>query len=415
MNRPAEQNSNRLECRQGDNIRLSGLLLAGFISLGSVAGCNSNAKVQTTSKSKTPAVKISKIVAQGQILPAGGLIRLAATPGDVVDQIDVAVGDSVTAGQPLMTMRSLKIHEARMEALHSRLKDAKQQKESAIEQARLRVSATEIKLERIAAQTKSLARQDEILKLAEKQVAASESVFEKLSSIAKDPLTRDFVGSLQLQQQQIAVSEAQLKYRQQVESFQQTKEAAEFENVAAQEERRAANIALQVAQSSLAVAAIESELNALQIQQQSTTVVAPQAAVVVAINTRVGEAAAQFPLIELADETKTICEAEVVETDAGQIAPGQMVRIASPALPQDLHGKVLRRGQLVGRPQLPVADPLAKADYRSVTVAIEIDPKDVSIASKWLQLQVSVEIDLDSAKAPVAEKLQDPQATVPAP
>ena len=415
MNRPAEQNSNRLECRKGDNIRLAGLLLAGFISLGSVAGCNSNAKVQTASKSKAPAVKISKIVAQGQILPAGGLIRLAATPGDVVDHIDVAVGDSVTAGQPLMTMRSLKIHEARMEALQSRLKDAKQQKESAIEQARLRVSATEIKLERIAAQTKSLARQEEILKLAEKQVAASESVFEKLSSIAKDPLTRDFVGSLQLQQQQIAVSEAQLKYRQQAESFQQTKEAAEFENVAAQEERRAANVALQVAQSSLAVAAIESELNALQIQQQSTTVVAPQAAVVVAINTRVGEAAAQFPLIELADDTKTICEAEVVETDAGLIAPGQRARITSPALPQDLHGKVLRRGQLVGRPQLAVADPLAKADYRSVTVAIEIDPKDVSIASKWLQLQVSVEIDLDSANAQVAEKIQDPQAAVPAP
>jgi ABC exporter DevB family membrane fusion protein len=412
MNRPAEQNSDRIECHKGDILRLSGLLL-GLIS--AVAGCNSSGKAQPTTKAKVPAVKISKIVAQGQILPAGGLIRLAATPGDVVDQIDVAVGDSVKANQPLITMRSLKVHEARMHALHSRLEDARQQKENAIEQARLQLSATEINLERIAAQAKALDRQEAILKLAENQVAASESVFEQLSSIAKDPLTRDFVGTLQLQQQQMAVSEAELKYRQQVESFEQAKETAAFEEVAAQEERRAANMALQVAQSSLAVAAIESEMKALDLQQQSSTVVAPQAAVVVAINTRVGEAAAQFPLIELADETKTICEAEVAETDAARIAPGQLARIASPALPQELHGKVLRRGQLVGRPQLAVADPLAKADYRSVTVIIEIDPSDVSLASKWLQLQVRVEIDLDSVKSPAAPTLQLAPDTVSAP
>ncbi|MDX1928650.1 MAG: HlyD family efflux transporter periplasmic adaptor subunit [Pirellulaceae bacterium] len=418
MNRPAEQKSDRIECPKGDGIRLSGWLLAGLVSagtvvsVGTITGCNTSTRAPTAAKTKTPAARAAKIVAQGQILPAGGLIRLAATPGDIVDSVEVSIGDPVTAGQPLITMRSLKIHEARSQALQSRLQDAKQQKQNAIEQARLQLSATEVKLDRIASQAQALVRQEEILKLAEKQVTASENIFEKLSSIAKDPLTSDFVGALQLQQQQLAVSEAQLKYRQQAESFQQAKETAEFEKVAAEEERRAASMALQVAQSSLAVAAIESELNALEIQQQATVIVAPQAAVVVAINTRVGEAAAQFPLIELADDTKTICEAEVVETDAALIAPGQTVRITSPALSRELRGKVLRRGQLVGRPQLAIADPLAKADYRSVMVTIEIDPNDVPIASKWLQLQVNVEIELEAAKATIAEA---PQATVSAP
>ena len=255
-------------------------------------------------------------------------------------------------------------------------------------------SATENKLAQIAAQAKALGRQEEILKLAEKQVTGSEKALERLNSIATDPLTSNFVGTLQIDQQRMALNEAQLKYRQQVENFQQAKEAVEFGAVAAEQESKAAKLAVQTAQSSLAVTAIEAEMKALEFQQPSAIVTAPQAAVVVAINTRVGEAAAQFPLIELADVTKVICEAEVVETDAALISPAQAVRITSPALPHELHGRVLRRGQLVGRPQLAVADPLAKVDYRSVTVTIEIEPADVPIASKWLQLQVSVEIEL---------------------
>ena len=394
MNWPSQHERDRPECHTGEFGAALKLMLVGLITLTVTPGCNSGSSTGTTVKAKPPIAKPSKIVAEGQILPAGGLIRLAATPGDIVDRVDVGVGDYVTAGQPLIIMRSLKLHEARVEALQRRFEDAKQQQASAIEQARLRLTATENKLAQIAAQAKALNRQEEILKLAEKQVTGSEKALERLNSIATDPLTSNFVGTLQIDQQRMAVNEAQLKYRQQVESFQQAKEAVEFGVVAAEQESKAAKLALQTAQSSLAVAAIEAEMKALEFQQPSAIVTAPQAAVVVAINTRVGEAAAQFPLIELADVTKVICEAEVVETDAALISPAQTVRITSPALPQELHGRVLRRGQLVGRPQLAVADPLAKADYRSVTVTIEIEPSDVPIASKWLQLQVSVEIEL---------------------
>lgn len=411
MNRPPEHKSDRIDSHRGVRVSLFALLLAGMLTLAALEGCNSRSTTRSTTNAKPPIPRPSKIIAQGQILPSGGLIRLAATPGDIVEQIHVAVGDSVTANQPLMTMRSLKLHEARTQALRSRFEDAKQQQESAIEQARLRVAATEVKLDQVVAQSKALERQEDILKLAKKQVTESEKVLERLNLIAKDPLTSDFVGILQIEQQRIAVGEAQLKYRQQAESLQQAKESSEFGAGAAESELRAAKLALQVAQSSRALATIESEMQALEIQQQSAVLNAPQAAVVVAVNTRVGEAAAQFPLIELADVTKTICEAEVVETDAALIAPNQFARITSPALPQELHGKVLRRGQLVGRPQLAVADPLAKADYRSVVVVIEIDPADVPIASRWLQLQVSVEIEIsaDNASDNRATKADAPQ------
>ncbi len=129
--------------------------------------------------------------------------------------------------------------------------------------------------------------------------------------------------------------EAELKYRQQVESQLQAEESAALSSSAAQQELTAAQLALEVAESSLAVTAIESELKALEVQEESALVRAPRDAVVVAINARVGEPVSQVPVIELADISKLICEAEVVELDAKLIKPSQRATLRSPALPQN--------------------------------------------------------------------------------
>ncbi len=358
-----------------------------------ILGCDNASKSPgTASNVPTVPLRQTKVIAQGQILPAGGLIRLTATPGDIVDDVLVKVGDPVTSGKPLIKMRSLRIQNARVEALESRLRDAVQQHTSALQQAKLQVSSAEAIVQQASAQQKALDRQAALVALAKEQVAASEMAVERVKSVARDPLTSSFVGAMQVDQQRLALGEAKLKYEQQAENFEQAKEAAQLNMIKAEQQLQAAQLGFQLAEQSLAVQAIESELKALKLQVQSAIVEAPQDAVVVAINARAGEAAAQFPLIELADITRTICEAEVVELDAGRIKVDQKVTISSPALPRHLFGKVAQISRLVGRPQLAVADPLAKADYRSLNVLIEIERADVATASKWLQLQVQVEI-----------------------
>ncbi len=58
---------------------------------------------------------------------------------------------------------------------------------------------------------------------------------------------------------------------------------------------------------------------------------------------------------------------------------------------------------------LAVADPLAKSDYRSLNVIIEIDASDAEAAAKWLQLQVDVEIDVaDAERAPAQAATAQP-------
>ena len=425
MNRPASHKSDQFDCpcsvrseearavvAYGPSGRSSSLIIVVVCTLVAVLGCtDESASRRKPNSSETTTARQTKVVAQGQILPAGGLIRLAATPGDIIDEIRVSVGDKVEADQPLVIMRSLKLHEARVEALQSRLQDAELQQSGAVQQSKLQVTTAEARVQQADAQQKSLERQADLLALAKEQVVASEKALERIESVAKDPLTSSFVGEMQIDQQRLAVGEAKLKYEQQVESFEQAKEAAQLGKLSAAQQLEAAQLALQIATQSLAVKSIESELKALKLQIDSATIKAPQAAVVVAVNARAGEAAAQFPIVELADVTRTICEAEVVEVDAGRIKVDQSVTISSPALPKPLHGRVNRISRLVGRPQLAIADPLAKADYRALNAIIEIDSSDIAIASEWLQLQVQVEIAIEEPKT--ESPGSDARATVP--
>ncbi len=359
-------------------------------------GCNFG-ESPNPAVTKEARVRPERIVAQGQILPANGLIRLAATPGDTVDEVQVKVGDRVQTGQTLVVMRSLKIRRSQLESLDRRYEDAKQQQLAAIEQAELRVKSAELKVGQADAQIGSLARQGSILDLAKSQVKASENVLRRLETIASEPLTKEFVGSLELDRQRMVVTEAELKLRQQAETFSQAQESAEWLKTAASQELNGAQTALRLAQESTALAAIEAERATLQLQIDASTIVAPRDAIVVAVNTQAGESASQYPLVELAETEQVICAVEVVEADASLIAQGQAAKISSPALPRELLGTVVRRDHLVGRPQLPSADPLAKADYRTANVIVEIQAADAAIASTWLQLQVKAEIDVTTA------------------
>jgi ABC exporter DevB family membrane fusion protein len=361
-----------------------------------MSGCNFIAPPSRTSE-QSELVRPDRIIAQGQILPANGLIRLAATPGDTVVEVHVRVGDHVTASQPLVVMHSLKLLQSQLEALNRRYEDAQQQQSAAIEQARLRVASAELKVSQAESQLKAVERQNSIVQLVEDQVDASRKLLQRMEAITNEPLTKNFIGGIEVDRQRLAVADAELKLRQQIETIAQAREAAAWAETAAGQELTAAQSSLQLAMDSNALAALESERETLQIQIAASTLVAPRDAVVVAVNCQVGESAAQYPLIELAEINKVVCAVEVVEADAALVLPNQTATITSPALPRELRGTVLRRDRLVGRPQLPSADPLAKADYRTTNVIVELQGDDATIASDWLHLQVSAVIDVSKS------------------
>ncbi|MEO8269930.1 MAG: hypothetical protein ABI557_09425, partial [Aureliella sp.] len=67
-----------------------------------------------------------------------------------------------------------------------------------------------------------------------------------------------------------------------------------------------------------------------------------------------------------------------------------------------LKGQVAKKFRLVGRPQLRSLNPLARADYRTVTAIVDLDTPSIEIAKNWVQLQVEVEIQTATSTAPIA-------------
>jgi hypothetical protein len=75
---------------------------------------------------------------------------------------------------------------------------------------------------------------------------------------------------------------------------------------------------------------------------------------------------------------------------------GQRAKLKSEALSRDLSGKVVGIGRFVGLPTLRDPDPLSLVDRRAVEIQIELEPEDAKLAQAWLNLQVTVEIELES-------------------
>lgn len=381
-------------------------LLLGAVSC--CLGCN-----QFTNPAGVPppsSASRDTVRAQGQILPAGGFVRLAAAPGDIVDKINFKVGQEVKSGDELVLMRSAKLREKQIAALEAQRDAADEERELAIKQANQRVTVADEKLKNVAQREAALSRKDELIRLAVEQLNASESVLKKLESISQDQLTSEFVGKLEIDRQRISVGEANLKVEQQRESLAQARDELRYAREAAETEKRLAKEMLETAQNQNPLAAIDAQIEALKEEQKLARVTSPINGQIVAINVKEGEASAQLPIIEIADLSQMVCEVEVNEVDAARVLKGHSAVITSRAFQGDgLTGEVdVPRSPMVGRPTLRPLDPLARTDYRSVTSIIALD--DDVAAKKWLQLHVQVEI---TPKGEAAKKSSAPATAGP--
>lgn len=367
------------------------------------AACDRGSIPRPPSAQSTASQK-SRVNAQGQILPAGGFIQLVSTPGDIVEAVHVRVGDSVTQGQKLVTLRSESVREKQMQALLARRVGAEREQALAVSKAQQQLNAALLKKERVEAQRASLGRKQELLALAQGQVDASNRVLSKLQSIATDSITREFVGQLEIDRQRIAVNESQLEYQQQVEAQRQASEDLAWAARAADAELAVATEVLAAAEDPNALAIIDAEIETLQVQGLASKIVAPIDAVVIAVNVSPGEASMQMPIVELANLETLVCEVEINEMDAARVQVGESAEVSSRAFGDGpLKGRVSEKFALVGRPQLKPLNPLARVDYRSVTANIELDADSVVRARDWLQLQVEVSIDVQTSTAKPAE------------
>jgi multidrug resistance efflux pump len=114
--------------------------------------------------------------------------------------------------------------------------------------------------------------------------------------------------------------------------------------------------------------------------------------VVVAIDMAPGQPTTGMPVMRLADTSKMICRVEVPLAEIERVALNAPVKMVASGLSEPLSGRVASISQIIGAPRLPNPNPMARVDWRSALVIVDIDPLDAPRAAKMIQGQVDVGI-----------------------
>jgi HlyD family secretion protein len=206
------------------------------------------------------------------------------------------------------------------------------------------------------------------------------------------------VGGLEAEQKRMEAEQNQSRFEQAVFAAQQAVTLAKLGLDSAIRSHEVALESRRLVDSAVPLRSLEQQLALLGKQVEMSRMVAPLDGVVLSVSAKKGEMVSQLPLLEIADLSSMVCEAEVSDASVRFLEVGQVAVMDSAALEKPLRGIVYRIDRMVGSPQMKVPSPLAKTDFRAVPVWIEIAAEDMAAAAKLVQLHVDVTIELKPTK-----------------
>jgi HlyD family secretion protein len=384
--------------RFGTSIGLSLLFLAGGLLIGWFAPnpWNQSARAKPDPNATAQPPVLAKVVAPGRIQPLGGFQNVFGPPGSRVSQLMVAEGTRVEPGSELVHYTGQRALEKQVELAASRTADLQRELQQKQVLAETNLQAAELALKN-AQLNLSQAEAEQDLTPERERLALAQTKLAGLKRLTEDDDTAKLVSPWAVAEKEVDIRVAESDLARASRKLNSARESIALAVETAEQNRKAAERTLELAR-----AAAESNLSArlgeeiAKMQVEESQIVAPAAGKVYRLTVRPGDSIGTTPLMQLGDAERLECIAEVNDTLAGKVKLGQRAKLKSEALSRDLSGKVVSIGRFVGLPTLRDPDPLSLVDRRAVEIQIELEPEDAKLAQAWLNLQVTVEIELES-------------------
>jgi len=336
--------------------------------------------------------KAYQVFAQGRLLPARGMVRISALPGDRIEEISVKPGQPISHGAMIAKLQSFGLKSLELEAASLKLVEAKALLEVKRMEAALQLDAAKLRQQSASIQLKQALAQRQQATEGIAQVDSLTKQIATLERLRNDPLTRAAIGTIELETRRNEMQRATSINEQAVLASNHAVELSELQMEQAERMMISASESLTLVDQGSPVASLEKQIEILKEQVRQSQLLSPLDGFVISVNAEVGERVGQLPLAEVADLSEMACMAEVHESDVGKLAIGNRVELRSPSIQRTLTGTVSRIDRVVGSVQMRSPNPMARSDFRAVPVWITIDPNDVEVASRRLQLQVEVAI-----------------------
>jgi len=343
--------------------------------------------------------ELKTVTALGHLEPEGEVVNLTAPTSSQESRIEellVKVGDSVKAGDVIAILDS----RARLQASYKQAQQDVEVSRARLAQVQAGAKVGEIatqkaeitRLEadqqaRITAQQANVERLQAEVHNAQVEYQRYDSLYQEgaISASARD--TRQL--TLQTSQRNLKQAQAELTRLQSTRSPELAKAQATLSSMT---EVRPVDVQVSQAELQRAIAAAaQSKASLEQAFVRST-----QDGVIMDIHTQPGEViTTEEGIVEIGQIEQMVAIAEVYESDVQKLKPGQMARIFSNALPNELRGTVTWVDLKVHRQTVINTDPSENIDAKIVEVRVQLDPKSSKEAAKFTNLQVEVEIEVD--------------------
>lgn len=324
------------------------------------------------------------IHALGRLEPATGLITVGSRPGQRIDELKVAAGDQVAAGQVLAVLEGRKQAEAQLALAELQKKKSDFEKQSRRGDASFQKSQArdQLALERETFDRTNSLRLETATKVADllrKTLDQATKLHDTLGGMIPDREKIEAEGrfvELQAKTHQAELDKQLLTFEKEQTLKKRTIEDARlaYENPDLGDD----NPDFQMADAQIALA--KSAL-------ADTQVVAPRAGKVLEVIAHAGEVGTG-QLMLLGDVSAMVAVAEVFQSDVLRVKVGDPATVS--ILGQSFAGKVQAIGTVVGRNQAMNMDPRALKDVRVVKVRVTLD--DPKTAARLVSMEAEVAI-----------------------
>ncbi|MFG6428697.1 HlyD family secretion protein [Roseateles sp. LYH14W] len=300
-----------------------------------------------------------KVTVHGLLLPAGGLIDVAAPQAGVIAEVLVREGDEVQAGQPLLRLKSERITAAgdaallTAQALAARRASLETERRLTEQNLRQRLDSLQLRQQSLQAEERQA--------LAELDTHRLRLQLARMSLERQQQLAREgFVAAAQVQQRQEEQLDLQLRERnaeRNLQALQRDLQAARADRQALETQTHTALAQLDRSLAALGQEATEAD------GRNGLTLTAPRAARVSALTLGVGQAVqAAQTLVSLVPTAATgaavdpsALQAQLFAPSrtAGFVQPGQVVWLRYAAFPYQKFG--MAEGQVTAVSRSPIA------------------------------------------------------------
>lgn len=350
----------------------------------------------------------SAIVAQGQLEPAAGIIPIVAPPGDRVEEITVAEGQKVKAGDKLGRLLSqaareleLQIAVARRDEAIAKINAEEAAATAKLEVARVGLRQAKLELDQAVQMLKDAEATGGKLALLDQQLQIAEAKLNQLREAASNRDTGRLVTQTSIEQQQLTVDQSRSELNLARRESRDKIAAGTLAVEAAEKEIYATELAIASAKTASGVQIMDKQIKLLELQLESIKLISPIDATILSVDSRAGEPTGNMPIMRLADTSRMVAKAEVNVADLTRLSIGAKATVTSSAFESPIRGKVISISRLVGSPSLPNANPMARVDWSSAEVVIEINDAHTEQAAQRIQMQVDIAIEAAPISTPL--------------